>query len=94
MTIPIAYILASFTTPIQIDTTAASMVWLVPLVASIAIVYKATKVYQIRLVAFLKESAALFASIMVFIIVAAIILYGLEWFVTERLPSLLHTSAF
>ena len=70
MTVSIFHILASFSTPIQIDTTAASMLWLVPLVASIAVVYKATKVYQIKPLAFTKECAGLFASIIVFIVVA------------------------
>ena len=89
-----AYILASFTTPMRIDTDPASMLWLVPLAASIAIVYKATKVHRIRPVAFLRETAVLFGSIRVFIVVAALILYGVAWFVTERLPSLLSPSGF
>jgi hypothetical protein len=32
----------------RIDTNAASMLWLIPLVVAIAVVYKATKVHQIR----------------------------------------------
>jgi hypothetical protein len=89
-----AHILASFTTPMRIDTDASSMLWLIPLVVSIAIVYKATKVHRIRPLAFLRESAVLFGSIMVFIVVAALILYGIAWIVTERLPSYLNTSSF
>jgi len=44
---------------------------LLPLVASIAVVYKATKVYKVRPYPFLRESAVLFGSILVFILVAA-----------------------
>jgi hypothetical protein len=89
-----APILASFTTPMQINTDPASMLWLIPLVASIAIVYKATKVHRIRPLAFARESAVLFGSILVFVIVAALILYGLAWLVTERLPGILNPSSF
>ncbi len=91
---PMIHILASFTTPMRINTDPASMLWLIPLVASIAIVYKATKVHRIRPVPFIRESAVLFGSIMVFIIVAAVILWGIAWFVTERLPGLTNSSSF
>ncbi len=86
--------LASFTTPMRIDTDPASMLWLLPLVAAIAIVYKATKVHRVRLRPFVKETAVLFGSILVFIVVAALILYGLTWVVTEQLPAILDHSAF
>jgi len=87
-------VLATFTTPMRIDTTPASVLWLLPLVATISIVYKATKVSRIRLRSFTKETVALFGSIIVFIVVAAVILYGVTWIVTEQLPGLLDTSAF
>jgi hypothetical protein len=89
-----AYILASFTTPMRIDTDPLSMLWLIPLVASIAIVYKATKVHRIKLVSFARESTVLFGSIMIFVIVAAVILYGIAWLITERLPGILSPSSF
>ncbi len=87
-------ILGSFTTPMRIGTDPASMLWLLPLVVSIAVVYKATKVARIRAWPFAKESAVLFGSIVVFIVVAAIILYGMTWIVTEQLPSILNKSTF
>ncbi len=87
-------ILGSFTTPMQIGTDPASMLWLLPLVVSIAVVYKATKVARIRPWPFAKESAVLFGSIVVFIVVAALILYGITWIVTEQLPSILDKSTF
>jgi len=86
--------LGSFTTPMRIGTDPASMLWLLPLVAAIAIVYKATKVHKVRLQPFAKETAVLFGSIIVFIVVAALILYGLTWIVTEQLPAILDNSAF
>ena len=64
------------------------MLWLLPLVIAIAVVYKATKVDRIKAVSFAKESAVLVGSILVFIGVAALILHGVAWFVTEQLPSL------
>lgn len=87
-------LLASFTTPMRIGTNPASVLWLVPLVATISIVYKATKVGHVRLWPFTKETAALFGSIIVFIVVAAVILYGLAWIVTGQLPAMLNSSAF
>ncbi len=94
MTAVLSVMLASFSTPMRIDTDPASMLWLLPLVAAIAVVYKATKVRKIRLQPFARESAVLFGSIVVFIVVAAVILYGLTWIVTEQLPPLLDTSTF
>jgi hypothetical protein len=64
------------------------------LVVSIAVVYKSTKVYRIDPWPFAKESAVLLGSIIVFILVAAAILYGITWIVTEQLPSLLDKSTF
>jgi small-conductance mechanosensitive channel len=90
----VATVLGSFTIPLRVGTDPASMLWLLPLVVSIAVVYKSTKVYQIQLWPFTKESAVLFGSIVVFILVAAVILYGITWIVTEQLPSLLDKSAF
>lgn len=87
-------VLASFTVPMRIDTNAVSMLWLLPLVVAIAVVYKATKVHQIRPAAFAKETALLIGSIMVFITVAALVLYGVAWFVTDQLPAMAGGSAF
>ena len=90
----VAMILGSFTTPMRIGTDPASVLWLLPLVVSISVVYKATKVYKIQAWPFTKESAVLFGSIVVFIVVAAVILFGVTWIVTEQLPPLLDKSAF
>lgn len=87
-------ILAGFTTPIQIDTTTAGMLWLVPLVATIAIVYKATKVHSVRWPSFFKECVVLFGSIMVFIVVAALVIQTVAWLATEQLPRLLGGPSF
>ena len=89
-----AILLGSFTTPMHIDTDPVSMLWLVPLVVSIVVVYKATKVHKIRAYPFIRESAVLFGSILVFIVAAALILYAVAWVVTEQLPGLLNKSAF
>jgi hypothetical protein len=90
----VTLLLGSFTTPMRIDTNPASMLWLLPLVVSISVVYKATKVYRIRPWPFARESAVLFGSIIVFIVVAAVVLFGITWIVTEQLPPFLDPSAF
>jgi hypothetical protein len=78
-----AFVLATFTMPEKIGVDPRSMLWLLPLVASIAIVYKATKLPKIRAANFLKEVIVLFGSIVVFMIVTALTLYVLAWLVTE-----------
>ena len=87
-------LLGSFTTPMRIGTNPASMLWLLPLVASIAVVYKATKVHRVQPWPFAKETAVLFGSIILFILVAALILHGIAWIVTGQLSTLLDGSAF
>ena len=76
-------IMASFTKPEQIGTNPQSMLWLLPLAAAIVIVYKATKMSKITPAAFIKETATLFGSIIVFIIITAVVLYSLGWLITE-----------
>ena len=78
-----AFVMASFTVPEKIDVDPQSMLWLLPLVASIAIVYKATKMTKIRAISFLKEVTILFGSIIVFMIVTAVVLSALAWLITE-----------
>ncbi len=76
-------IAATFTQPARIGTTPASMLWLLPLVASIAITYKATKVPAISTTNFIKEVVLLFGSIVVFMAVIAVGLYTVAWLITE-----------
>jgi len=78
-----SFILASFTIPQQISTTPQSMLWLLPLVAAIAVVYKATKLPEIKAFNFIKEAVLLFGSIVVFMSITALILYSIAWLVIE-----------
>jgi len=76
-------VIASFTAPEEIGTNPSSMLWLLPLAASIAITYKATKLPTIKAGNFIKEAAILFGSIVVSIIITALALYALAWLITE-----------
>ena len=78
-----AFVLATFTTPENIGVTPNSMLWLLPLVASISVVYKATKLPKIRFAHFVKESVVLFGSIVIFMVITALILVAFAWLVTE-----------
>ena len=60
-----------------------SMLWLLPLVAAIAVVYKATKLPEIKAASFIKEAVVLFGSIVVFMFVTALVLYAIAWLVIE-----------
>jgi hypothetical protein len=59
------------------------MLWLLPLAASIAVVYKATKLPTITAGNFVKEVVVLFGSIVVFIVISALVLYALAWLIVE-----------
>jgi hypothetical protein len=83
------FVIGTFTTPEKIGTDPQSMLWLLPLAAAIAVVYKATKVHKITAGYFMKESIILFGSIVVFILTAAVVLYIVAWLVTEKLPAVL-----
>jgi len=76
-------VLATLTSPEQIGTTPQSLLWLLPLVASIAIVYKATKLSTITTANFVKEVIVLFGSIIVFMLITALVLFVFAWLVTE-----------
>lgn len=76
-------ILANFLSPERIGTNPQSILWLLPLVLSIAVVYKATKVPTIKASHFIKESVLLFGSIIVFMLVTALVLYALARLITE-----------
>lgn len=75
-------LIATFTSPEQIRPNPQSMLWLLPLAAAIATVYKATKLPKITAGIFLKEAALLFGSIIGFIIMAALALYALVWLIS------------
>jgi hypothetical protein len=76
MVYPALSILASLTSPMEIGTNEVSMLWLVPLLAAVCIVYKATKLREIKVVQFARESAVLFGSIIVFMAVVAAVLFA------------------
>ena len=76
-------VLAAFTAPIEIGTTPASMLWMFPLLAAIALVYKATKMRVLFTKKYLTESLLLFLSVSGFMIMAIIVLNLLSWLVTS-----------
>ncbi|GAH86456.1 unnamed protein product [marine sediment metagenome] len=76
-------LIATFTTPQTIQTNPALMLWMLPLAASMAITYKATKLPIITPANFIKEAAILFASIVIIITIIALALYALTWLIAE-----------
>jgi len=75
--------LASFTAPIHIGTDKLSMLWMFPLLAAIALVYKATKMRVLITKKYLIESLVLFLSVSGFMIAAIITLNLLSWLITS-----------
>lgn len=70
------YILASFTSPVYIGSTAGSLLWALPLIAVISIVYKAIKLDKIKPADFVKQIFLLFGSIVVFMMLTAIVIFA------------------
>ena len=83
MTLEVISIIATFTAPENIGTNPQSVLWLLPLVASIAVVYKATKLRKITAVSLIKESVLLFGSIIIFMALTALVLFAAAWLITE-----------
>jgi hypothetical protein len=75
--------MSSFTAPERIGTNPQSMLWLLPLTAAIAVIYKAIKMPKITAGSFIKEAVILSSSIIVFVIIIALTLYALAWLITE-----------
>ena len=76
-------ILASFSQPETIGVNPQSMLWILPLVVAISIVYKTTKIETIKFFPFVREVIVLFGTIVVFMIITALTLYGIEWLLLE-----------
>ena len=77
----VMFVMTIFTEPEIFGPSPRSMLWLLPLVAAIAVIYKATKLPTIKAVNFIKETAILFGSIVAFIVVAALTLHALAWLI-------------
>ena len=78
----ISWYLATFAAPIQIGTDSAMFVWLPPLLLGIAVIYKAIKLPDISPLNFIKETAAVFGTILVVMIVIAATLHIITWIIT------------
>ena len=76
-----AIVMAEFTIPEEIGTTPRSLLLLIPMLVSIAVIYKATKVSKVSAGGLIKESALLFGSILVFMVITMLVLTAVAWFV-------------
>ncbi|MGD0551478.1 MAG: hypothetical protein ABSB25_02375 [Sedimentisphaerales bacterium] len=73
--------MAQFRVPEDIGTNPRSLLLVLPLLAAIAVVYKATKVPKVTVGNFLKETILLFGSIIVFMVVTAMVLAAVAWLI-------------
>ena len=83
MSVEAIFVMATFIAPEEIGVNPQSMLWLLPLAAAIAVVYKATKLPIITARNFIREAAIAFGTIIVFVIITALALYTLAWLITE-----------
>jgi len=77
------FMLADFTAPVELGTNPQSLLLMIPVVAAIAIVYKATKLERITAGRFLKETFLLFVSIVAVMVVTALVLASVAWLILE-----------
>ena len=82
MIFELAPLLATFTTPENIGMTPGSVLWTFPLLASVALIYKATKVRVIFLRRFFRDVAILFCTLSVVMILVAVTLHIIVWILT------------
>jgi hypothetical protein len=83
MATDIINIMASFTAPLEIGTNPAALIWMFPLLASVAIIYKATRVKVIFPLKFIREVVVLFATMSILMILAGLALYLLVAILTS-----------
>jgi hypothetical protein len=75
-------LLASFTSPIEIGTDPVSMLWMFPLLAGVALIYKAVKLRVMFMGKYFREVFILFVSISIFIVLIGVALHVLVYFLT------------
>jgi hypothetical protein len=76
-------LLATLTMPESVGTDPVSMLWMFPVVAAIAMVYKATKMRVLFFRRFLVESLLLFVTVSGFMIMAILVLNLISWLITS-----------
>jgi len=78
----LAIVVASFTAPENIGMDAGNLLWIFPLLLSVAVIYKATKMRVIFLRRFFREVVVLFCTLSVVIILIAALLHIGVWILT------------
>jgi predicted nuclease of restriction endonuclease-like RecB superfamily len=79
----IPVLIASFTRPISIGATPASLLWIFPLLLCVAVIYKATKMRVLFTSKFIKEVSILFLTLSLVMTGAAVALNIIVWIVTS-----------
>ncbi|MHC5060452.1 MAG: hypothetical protein ACYTFK_05140 [Planctomycetota bacterium] len=68
-------LLANFTAPEYIGNDARGLLWIFPLLASVAIIYKTTKMRVLFLKRFFKETVILFCTLSIVMVLVAVTLH-------------------
>ncbi len=76
------FIVASFTHPMDISITPLSLLWILPLIAAISLIYKATKLRVIIWKKILRETIILFLTTTSFMCLLALVLWGIIEIIT------------
>lgn len=79
---PESSLLAGFIAPLEVHTNPQSLLWMFPLLLSISIIYKATKLRVLFWKRFIREVVVLFITISLFMIAVGVGLNVLVWYLT------------
>ena len=79
---PVLSVMANFLVPYEVGNGPTSLLWLLPLLAAVVIVYKAIKLPTLSLRIFIKETVILFASILVVMVLITVGLHLIFWIFT------------
>lgn len=77
------YLLAGLTAPIEIGTNPSALLWMFPLLVSISIVYKTTRMRVLLVKRFIFESLILFLTLSIFMIASILVLNLIVWLITR-----------
>lgn len=75
-------VIATFTAPENIGMDAKSLLWVFPLLLSVAIIYKATKMRVIFLRRFFREVLILFCTLSIVMLLITVLLHVGVWIIT------------
>jgi hypothetical protein len=84
--LPLTLLAYNFRQPLDVPTSAVSLLWALPICLGIAVIYKTLKLEPIRPALWLREVSLLFITIVFFMALVAAALLGIAWLAGTSIP--------